>query len=126
GYVSQAYLWASGRIVAADPLANLTPLVGPATTPLGYRVANQSGFLAPICPPGLPILMAAAVMIAGSPTAVYFVVPLLAGLTVWLTYMLARRTAEPRTALIAAVLIAFSPIFLLQSLEPMSDVPATA
>jgi hypothetical protein len=125
GYVSEAYLWASGRLVAADPLADLEPLLGQATAPLGYRLANEPGFLAPIYPPGLPMLMAVAAIAAG-PSAVYFVVPLLAGLTVWLTYVVGRRVAEPRTALLAATLLAFSPIFVLQSLEPMSDLPATA
>ncbi len=126
GYVSEAYLWASGRLVAADPLADVAPLLGPAAAPLGYRLATEPGFLAPIYPPGLPLLMAAAFSIAARPSAVYFVVPLLAGLTVWLTYVLARRVAEPRTALVASILLAFSPIFVFQSLEPMSDVPAAA
>jgi hypothetical protein len=126
GYVSQAHLWASGRLLAADPIADVAPLVGRAAAPLGYRLANQPALLAPIYPPGLPMLMAAAIRIAAHPSAVYLVVPLLAGLTVWLTYVLARRVAEPRTALMASVLLAFSPIFVFQSLEPMSDVPATA
>jgi len=43
-------------------------------------------------------------VIRDGPSAVYSVVPLLAGLTVWLTYALARRTTDARTALIAAVL----------------------
>jgi hypothetical protein len=126
GYVSEAYLWASGRLVAPDPLAGLAPLLGRATVPLGYRPASQPGFLAPIYPPGLPMAMAAAARITAHPSAVYWIVPLLAGLTVWLTYVLARRVAEPRTALLAATLLAFSPIFVFQSLEPMSDLPATA
>jgi hypothetical protein len=125
GYVSQAHLWASGRLAVADRLAPLTPLLGPATAPLGFRLARDPGWLVPIYPPGLPMLMAIALKAAG-PSAVYFVVPLLGGLTVWLTYLLGRRLAEPRTAMMAAVLVAFSPIVVFQSLEPMSDVPATA
>ena len=40
--------------------------------------------------------------------------------------MLGARIADARAGLIAAILVAFSPIFVFQSLEPMSDVPATA
>jgi hypothetical protein len=62
----------------------------------------------------------------GGPSAVYLVVPLFGGLAVWLTYMLGVRLADARAGLLAAILVAFSPIFLFQSFEPMSDVPATA
>src|SRR5205823_2051664 len=60
-------------------------------------------------------------------SAAYFVVPLLAALVVWTTYVLARRVAgDARTAMAASILLAFSPIFIFQSLQPMSDVPVTA
>jgi len=52
-------------------------------------------------------------------------VPVCAGFAVWLTYLLGSRIAEPRAGVIAAVLVGFTPIFLFQSFEPMSDVPAT-
>jgi hypothetical protein len=125
GYVSQAHLWASGRLVVQDRLAALAPLLGDAIAPLGYQLAASPGAIVPKYPPGLPLMMAAGLRLGG-PSAVYFVVPSLAGLTVWLTYALARRTTDARTAMIAAVLLAFSPIFVFQSLEPMSDVPVTA
>jgi hypothetical protein len=124
GYVSQAHLWASGQLIVRDPLAPLTPALGDVVVPLGYERAREPGYLAPIYSPGLPMLMALAIRLAG-PSAVYVVVPLLAGLTVWLTYALARRTADDRTAFMASTLLAFSPMFLFQSLEPMSDVPVT-
>ncbi|MGH9696503.1 MAG: glycosyltransferase family 39 protein, partial [Bryobacteraceae bacterium] len=117
GYVSQAQLWASGKLMVADRLAPLTPVLGRAVAPLGYELARTPGWLIPIYSPGLPMMMALAMALAG-PTAVYVVVPLLAGATVWLTYLLARRTADERTALLASALLAFSPIFLFQSLEP--------
>src|SRR5437899_1440640 len=44
----------------------------------------------------------------------------------WLTYLLGERTCGRRTGFLAAILLTCSPIFLFQSLEPMSDVPATA
>jgi hypothetical protein len=125
GYVSQAHWLAVGRLAAPDRLASVTPLLGPAVAPLGFRLARDPGWLVPVYPAGLPMLMAGALRVAG-PSAVYFVVPLLGGLTVWLTYVLGRRVAEPRTAMLASLLVAFSPIVVFQSLEPMSDVPATA
>ncbi len=125
GYVSQAHLWASGQLTARDPLAALTPVLRDAVVPLGYERAREPGWLAPTYSPGLPMLMAVALRLVG-PSSVYLVVPLLAGAAVWLTYALARRTADDRTALMASALLAFSPMFLFQSLEPMSDVPVTA
>ena len=56
----------------------------------------------------------------------YFVVPFFGGLAVWLTYLLGVRIADARAGVLAAILVAFSPIFVFQSLEPMSDVPVTA
>jgi hypothetical protein len=125
GYVSQAHLWASGRLMVPDRLAPLTPALGRAVAPLGYLLGRDPGWLVPVYAPGLPMMMALAMKAAG-PAGVYFVVPLLAAATVWSTYLLARRTADGRVALMAAALLAFSPIFLFQSLEPMSDVPVTA
>ena len=125
GYVSQATGWASGHIVAPNPLAAFETTIGPAVVPLGYRPALSPGAMVPIYAPGLPLAMALAVVLGGA-GAVYYVVPILAGLAVWCTYRLGARVDRPLTGMIAAILLAFSPIFVFQSLEPMSDVPATA
>ena len=69
--------------------------------------------------------MAIAIRVGG-PSAAYLVVPLFGGLAVWLTYLLGARLADARAGVVAAILVAFTPIFMFQSLEPMSDVPATA
>jgi 4-amino-4-deoxy-L-arabinose transferase-like glycosyltransferase len=45
---------------------------------------------------------------------------------VWLTFVLGRRLDDGVTGACAAVLLASSPIFLYQSVQPMSDVPAAA
>jgi hypothetical protein len=125
GYVSQAQLWTTGRLVVPDQLATLAPLLGPAVAPLGYRLALTPAAIVPTYPPGLPLVMALAEKTAG-PHAVYYVVPLLAGLAVWLTYVLAERSFDRRTALVACVVFASSPLFLFLTFEPMSDAPATA
>ena len=125
GYVSQASLWAQGRLVVPDPLAAVEPVLGPAVAPLGYLRARTPGAIVPTYPPGLPLAMALALKIAG-PSAVYYVVPILGGIAVWLTYVLGARVDGPITGLVAAALFAFSPLFVFHTLEPMSDVPATA
>jgi hypothetical protein len=125
GYVSEASLWAQGQLVVADPLADVEPTLGPAVAPLGYRLAPAPGAIVPIYAPGLPIAMAIAMKLAG-PSAVYYVVPLLGGLVVWLTYVLGARVHGPLTGLIAALLFASSPLFMFHTIAPMSDVPVTA
>ena len=124
GYVSQASLWARGQLVTPDPLAAVESMLGQAAVPLGYRLAPIPGAIVPIYSPGLPLAMALALKIAG-PSAVYYVVPMLGGLAVWLTYILGARLEGPITGTIAAVLFAFSPLFIFDTLEPMSDVPVT-
>jgi hypothetical protein len=124
GYVSQASLWAQGRLVVPDPLADVERVLGPAVAPLGYRLARTPGAIVPVYPAGLPLAMAIPLKIAG-PSAVYYVVPIFGGIAVWLTYVLGARVDTRLTGMIAAVLIAFSPLFMFQTLVPMSDVPAT-
>lgn len=123
GYVSEAALWASGQLVIPEPLATMAPSLGSSVAPLGYQLAVTPGYIVPIYSPGFPMLMAAALKVGGQ-SAVYFVVPLLGGLAVWLTFVLGNSVAGPRTGLLAAVLLATSPIFLSSTLGPMSDVPA--
>jgi len=125
GYISQSRMWASGHVVWRDSFAALVPLVGRAAPPLGYDLARTPGDMVPTYAPGLPIAMAIASRIGGS-RAVYLVVPLLAGCAVWWTYVLGAHLAGRRAGMMAATLLAFSPIFVFQSIEPMSDVPATS
>jgi hypothetical protein len=125
GYVSQAQLFARGQLSAPDPLAAVATTVGHSAAPLGYQLSRTPGRIVPTYPAGLPMTMAAAIVLGGE-TAAYLVIPLFAGATVWLTYLLGVRIADARAGLIAAILVTFSPIFVFQSLEPMSDVPVTA
>ena len=125
GYVSQASLWASGQLVTPDPLASLEPALGHAVAPLGYRLAPERGALIPSYPPGLPMAMAVARKAAGA-DAVFYVVPLLGAATVWLVYLLGARVDGGVTGMMAAIFLAFSPTFMFQSFQAMSDVPVTA
>ena len=56
----------------------------------------------------------------------YYVVPLLGAVTVWITYLLGARLAGPWAGLLGALLMLTSPTFLVMLVQPMSDVPAAA
>jgi hypothetical protein len=125
-YVLQAEAFAHGRIGLTDPLSGIIPGATPAMfAPTGFVPSRIAPFDAvPICGPGLALAMAAA-SLAGR-GAVFLVVPICAALAVWLTYLLGRRLDDGVTGACAAALLATSPIFLYQAVQPMSDVPAAA
>jgi hypothetical protein len=127
GYVSQSKLLAGGRVSFDEPLARLVPWPGAtwAFSPLGYRPGPLPGEVVPTYPPGLPVTMAAARRVAGD-WGPFLVVPLLGGIAVLGTYFLGMRLHSRHAGLIAALLLATSPIFLFQLVQPMSDVPAVA
>ena len=126
-YVSHGVLIADGRLTIDAPLARAVDW-HEATwtfTPLGYRPGSAPGTLVPGYPLGLPLIMAAARRVGGE-FAPYFVGPALAALAVLATYAIAARLASPLAGVVAAVLLASSPIVQFQVVQPMSDVPAMA
>lgn len=125
GYVSEAQSIAAGHLRVPNTLIEVTPILGDTVAPLGYHLSPDKLWLIPAYPVGLPALMALALLLGGLP-AVYYVVPALAGVTAWSTYLLGARVTDRRTAMLASILTTFSPIVVFQSLEPMSDVPAMA
>jgi len=127
GYVSQSRLWLDGRLTQRHELATrLRPSVGPwAFAPLGYRPGADHGTFVPTYSPGYPLVFAAARAVGGE-RAGYLVVPVLGALLVWLSFALGRRFADARIGLGTALLVATSPAFLYQIIQPMSDVPAAA
>jgi 4-amino-4-deoxy-L-arabinose transferase-like glycosyltransferase len=127
GYVSQADLWLARTLVIDEPLADEAPWRNAnwTLTPFGYRPGDRRGTMVPTYSPGLPMVMAAFKAVGG-PRAVYYVVPLLGALSVWLTFLLGSRLAGPLAGLLAAAALLASPPFLFQLMWPMSDVPVTA
>ena len=125
GYVSQAELLARGRLTEPPPRdPGFTWPDAPATlTPLGFT-GGPGGALAPLYPPGLPLLMAPLALV--DRRAVFLLLPLCAAAAVWLCWRLGHELGEPVAGGIAAGLLAVSPTFLYQAVQPMSDVPATA
>src|SRR5438034_4017714 len=129
GYVSQALLWMAGN--PAQPLPSIAagapwPNADWAFCPLGYKPSVVKGLVVPTYSIGLPLQMAALGRALGT-VGVYAVVPVSAVLTVWLTDRLATQVCRYNaTRLAAVVLTACSPVFLFQSMQPMSDVPVAA
>jgi hypothetical protein len=125
-YVLQAEAFARGQLTLTDALSQVVPGATSAMfAPTGFVPSRIAPFAAvPICGPGLALAMSA-VSFAGR-DAVFFVVPAFAALAVWVTFLLGRRLDDAVTGATAAVLLATSPIFLYQSVQPMSDVPAAA
>ena len=124
GYVSQAELFAHGRVtdrLPTDPVLE-SPDRRAALIPLGYTLGRRDS-LAPVYPPGLPLLMAPFAAVASR--AVFYVVPICAALTTLIAWRLGVALGEPLAGALGAVLLAFSPIYLSQSMQPMSDVPVT-
>jgi len=126
GYVNQAYDWTSRSLPHPIPLtASLAlPESDQLQIPLGYRIGPEPQTMVPTYAPGLPLMMAAA-LIAGR-CGPFFVVPLFAVLFVWWTYRLGERTAGRLAGVVAAMILVASPVVLYQALWPMSDVPAGA
>ena len=126
-YVSHSALIADGRLTIDAPLARAVDWHEPTWTftPLGYRPGATPGTLVPGYPLGLPLIMAAARR-AGGEFAPYVVGPALAALAVLGTYAIAARLASPLAGVVAAVLLASSPIVQFHVVQPMSDVPAMA
>jgi hypothetical protein len=126
GYVSQAHAIAEGRLVTPQPLAVLLPFEGAmaAASPLGHVPAADGSGSVPRFPPGLPLVMAAFLIVFGERGP--FLVPLVLGIgAVLLTHALAKRLFDATTAALAAALLALDPIFFTGAIQPMSDVPAT-
>jgi hypothetical protein len=125
-YVLQAEAFAQGRVTLSNGAAPALPdAPSAAFAPTGFVPSrSRPSEAVPICGPGLALLMAGAFVIHRD--AVFLVVPLFAGLLVWLTFVFGRQVDDQVTGAAAAVLAACSPIFLYQAVQPMTDVPAAA
>lgn len=126
GYLGAARLFLSGRVIEPQPVARVLPFpeATSASAPLGFVASAAPFHIAPRFPPGLPLMMAAAIALAGD--AAPFLVPsALAIGCVLLVYAMTRRLEGDPAAALAAAFTASSPVFLGMAIQPMSDVPAT-
>jgi Dolichyl-phosphate-mannose-protein mannosyltransferase len=126
GYVGQARLFTHGRLTDTIPVSRdyQWPNVEYTLTPLGFTKGQSPGVIAPLYPPGLPLLLAP--FAAWSETAIYWVVPIFGVLLIWMTYRFGASIGDAFAGALAAMLLALSPTFLYQVVQPMSDVPCAA
>ena len=128
-YVEQAERWAAGTMTSPVAPGETFPWtnVPLSLAPTGFiPSAVHQGAIAPICPAGLSLAMAVPLTLGLPRTSVFYVVPLCAGLAVWSVFAVGRRLVPDWAALLGAGVAATTPVFLFQSLQPMSDVPAAA
>jgi hypothetical protein len=93
--------------------------------PVGFAPAAERGMIGPFYPLGYPLHLRAAAWAGGWRLAPFFVTPLMALLSLWATYAVARELDLPDSyALAAAGLLAVAPTFVMQAVQPMSDVTA--
>jgi hypothetical protein len=126
GYLAQAQRWRDGTVRAPLPFPDL-PVRNAAwlQSPLGFRPGPRGDTTVPVPPPGLSLLEALA-LTGGHTLAVRILPALFAVLAIGALYRLGRVTQRPETAMVGAATFAFSPPFLFQALQPMSDVAALA
>src|SRR4029079_17403425 len=126
GYCGQARLLSHGRLTDTIPVSRdyQWPNVEYTLTPLGFTKGQSPGVIAPLYPPGLPLLLAPFSMV--SETAVYFVVPIFGVVLIWATYCFGTRCGDRAAGAWAAMFLCVSPTFLYQVVQPMSDVPCAA
>ena len=123
GYISQANLWLAGSLTTSQPWAASLPWTDTdwIAAPVGYRPGLVPHTIVPTYPAGFPILIAV-FQPAGLQS---LILPTFAAATVWITYLIARgATGSGLAGVIAAVLLAVSPVFLHQAMWTMADVPA--
>lgn len=127
GYVSEADLIAHGSMSVEQQFVRTLPwpFADWSFAPAGYRPATARGFIVPTYPAGVPIVMAIFERVGGR-NAVFYVVPLLGGLAVWMTFVLGAAVHTELTGFVSALLLATSPSFVVELMAPASDVAATA
>lgn len=127
GYISQADRWISGDLLHHHAFSedDRPPVERWALSPLGWRPAPGSWDVVPTYAAGYPLMLAAAKRVGGH-AVVFAVVPLMAGLLVWSTFLLGARLGREREGALAALFVASSATVLFMSMAPMSDVPSAA
>jgi hypothetical protein len=127
GYISTSKMLLEGQMVRVEPLVKAFDWYGGGWnfSPLGHRPGVGEGEIVPTYPLGLPAVMALTRAAFGEWGA-YVAVPLLGGVLVVACYLLGRRLHSATAGVVAAALVATSPVQLFHVVQPMSDVPAAA
>jgi hypothetical protein len=128
GYVSQADLISSGSLRLEHALVKDAQWrdAGSSFVPPGYALAADRQLAVPTYSTGLPLAMAVLRRATGRRDAVFYAVPILGAIAVLMTALLGTRLHSPMAGALASVLMATSPSFLYQIVQPVSDLPAAA
>ena len=129
GYANAARLVLAGRV--AEPIEALKHLGLPpgfarAFIPIAFLPGPRPGTMAPSFPPGMPLHVAFAGLIAGWNYGPFVVSPFAALVSVFLVYLLGRELGLSRLSSTAgAAVFALCPVFVSMAVQPMSDTVAT-
>ena len=126
-YALMAQSFAQGDLQPRSALANAPwPDAQLTLAPGGFIPSSIHGDAsAPICAPGMAVLMAPLAAIFGH-DAIFWLTPIAAFLLVMAAFAIARQLAGGMAGATAAILAATSPIVLYQSVQPMNDVVTAA
>ncbi len=128
GYANTARDIVAGRIVVPiEPLdrLELPERLAPAFIPLAHQQGRDPRTMVPFYPPGFPLHVALASIVAGWERGPFLVTPVLAVLCLLLTFLLGRELGLSRPlAAAGAAILGMCTVFLFQAVQPMSDVAA--
>jgi hypothetical protein len=127
-YALMAQAFAGGNLQPRTPLAAAAPWANASTTfaPGGFIPSPiDPAAASPVCAPGFSLLLAP-FYAAGGPDGIFLVTPLAGALLVYLTFVFGRQMANEGVGLASALLVATSPVFVFQVVQPMNDVAIAA
>lgn len=127
-YGLMAKAFASGHLQPTTALALDAPWPDASLTfaPGGFIPSTlHADAAAPICAPGLSVLMTPFAMLFGS-DAIFWLTPIAAAVMVLSAFAIAKRLAGGTAGAPAAILTATSPIVLYQTVQPMNDIVTAA
>jgi hypothetical protein len=126
-YALMAKSFAAGRLQPHSSLADAPWPAAPLTLAPGGFIPSplHADAAAPICAPGLSVLMAPLAAVFGQ-DAIFWVTPIAAFMLVLSAFAIARQLAGGMAGATAAILTASSPIVLYQSVQPMNDIVTAA
>lgn len=124
GYVHAGIRFANGYGLTFEDANN--ELVGQFFSPFAFQIKHPNNSLMYLgFPPGLPLLLALPVALTGMQELVYFVVPVMAVLGLFLTFMLGRLvTNDGWSALLATTLLAALPAYWQFGADAWSEIPS--
>ncbi len=122
-YGVMARAFSEGHLQPTSRLANAPwPNVTVTLAPGGFiPSALRPDAAAPICAPGMSVLMAPFAAILG-PDGIFWLTPLAAALLVFSAFVIGNQLAGSAAGATAAILTATSPIVLYQTVQPMNDI----